>query len=177
MSDLNQNHSEADRDTRLEALFARALAIPVEAPAFLETRVLARRLFFWRAWALGLGAACCVVVSIAFFSSGHGIDLRAGVGTPHVVRVELENLDKALVANAEIVLPDGVFFYSESFPGIRDRRELKFAWADGKSPHNLPFVIKSDSPGVHLVRVLFRDGNGAVVGERVLKIEFSGEKS
>lgn len=185
MSDFpSQNEQQ-----RLEGLFAQAAALPLEPPPFLATRVAAqaaaklrdrRQLSFWRRLSAGL-AACAAVAAVVVVVVVVGKrppaspeTLAAVVNKPHVVMVKLQELPA--LASAEIELPDGVYFYSESIPGLKEKRELRLAWSPGAKPY-LPFVVKGETEGARQVTLRFRGAGGELLEERRIEIFFRKGKS
>lgn len=175
-----QEQIQEREDQALKALFGRASSLPLEPSPFLATRVLAevkarsrekRKLRFWQA----LSGSLAVSFAIAFVllkpaASPDG--LEAGINKPHVVMVKVQEASRAQIASAEVELPDDVYFYSETFPGLKERRELKIAWSQETDKPYFPFVVKSDHTGTKLVKVRFRDRSGGVLLENNIQIHF-----
>lgn len=170
---------------KLEGLFARAATLDLGPDPYLATRVAARaaesrgarrQLFFWRALSAGLGGVALLVLVAFALTRHHGApaSLQAVVNKPHVVMVKLQELPG--LAAAEIELPDGVYFYSESIPGLKEKRELRLAWAPGAKPY-LPFVVKGEAEGTREVTVRFRGHDGELLEERKIEIAFRKERS
>ncbi len=180
---MNDFPNKEEHD-KLQRLFAQASAVPLDPPPFLATRAAAhgaamhrsrRQLFFWRFLSAGLASAFAIAFVFASYGpSSHSNRLAASVNKPHVVMVKVQELPS--LAAAEIELPEGVYFYSESIPGLKERRELKLAWAPGAKPY-LPFVVTGDSEGMRQVTVRLRDSDGKVLEERKIEILFRRERS
>lgn len=182
MNDQKQNQRDAD----LDRLFGRVKDLAVEAPPFLATRVLARvrerressrKLRFWRYISLGLAGSFALVAVALLRPLAKEERFEAQVGKPHVVMVKVQDLQSYAVAKAEIELPDGVFFHSESFPAIREKRSLQLAWNQSAKRPFLPFVLEANTAGEKVVRMRFRDQAGKVLLERQVHIVFRKAES
>lgn len=175
MEDIKKDLSE------LEALFARAARVPMPASPYLATRVLARsrelanakrKLRLWQALSFGLVTAGLLVLFVLpKFSSDQ--KLEAQVNKPQVVMVKMQEAGPAAIASAEIALPEGVFFFSETIPGLKEKRELKVAWSRAAEKPYFPFVVRAEEAGTKVVTVRFRDSAGYIVTERAISIRFT----
>lgn len=160
----------------------RQLLAPLKAETatpYLETRVMARlrerylqrqKLRFWQrvgATSLGVALVLAMVISLQINSPA----FHKGIaGKATLVQVEVSDFRSEGVAYAEVVLPDGVVFYSKKYPNLVTQRKLKVQWQETLA--NLPFVIRGDETGKHYIKVRFFDTSGAVVAEREVGIEF-----
>jgi hypothetical protein len=91
-------------------------------------------------------------------------------GQPFLVKVELKDLDRG-TNFASIELPEGVYFYSEKFPEVRNERKLEFAFQSIKSTQ-LPFVIHSDSKGEKEITLTFFDKEKKIITHKTIHIRF-----
>src|SRR5437868_2361069 len=142
-------------ETQLNSLFARVKGADVEAPPYLQARVLAHlkhdkkqsnSLLFWKTLSVGALLSVLFLGFISFNlyqkSNSDGITQQA-----YVIHIDFNQADRDVVARAEIELPKDVHFVS-SKKEIREERKLilpvdiKIA-GRGK----LPFVVTSDFSG------------------------------
>jgi hypothetical protein len=181
---MTDSKTELHLEGEAKGLFNKARAISLEAPPYMQTRILAElrerqsrswKLSLWRRLAVScaaFGMGLLIWVS-AFQSSGI---FEAVALKPHVVRVEIKDLESELLAGAEISLPEGVSFYSEAFPELKEKRTLELAWEKGQKPF-IPFVIQGDQTGIKEIKVKFLDSNRSVIAEKILKVRFMEKNS
>lgn len=174
-----------DRDSDLAALFAHAKSIEVSPSPFLATRVLAelrsrrtqaRKLFVWRFSAISSSLALAIFSAYLFITPNRPPEFAARIGKPHVVRVSLAELNSQKSLRAQVILPDGLYFFSEGFPEIRKQREFTFTWKQGENNAtrtSLPFVVQSEAQGTKQVKVRFYDDSNALIAERAISIHFT----
>lgn len=169
---------------KIESIFREANSAVIEPSPYLKTRVLARlreekarsQVTRWKWVALFGSAFSMMLVAVVMLSLSES-PFIANVGKPVLVKVEMENIRTEDVAFAEIILPEGVYFYSSQFPEMNDRRSLTLDWDSKFASGRLPFVIKSNRAGSGEVLVLLKDRNQIVTGQKKVLIRFKGEKS
>ena len=170
-----------DHETKkIEELF-RAASRDLSGPSpYLKTRVLARLrekkskslLSRWK-WFAILSTACSLLLLAGFFLHTRS-DFSAQLGQPVLVKVEMENIKDSQIAFAEIVLPEGVHFYSSQFPEMNDKRSLTLSWNPSLANGKLPFVVKSTVSGGRQIHVLLKGADNQVLGDKILRIDFKG---
>ncbi|MCB0384520.1 MAG: hypothetical protein KDD43_03935 [Bdellovibrionales bacterium] len=169
------NHN---RPKDLHQLFERARQAPLDPPPYMGTRVVAalrsrgqkKRLWFWQALSFtSLGATLCLAW-ILF--QAPGAQFEAQVDNPYVVRVELNELSEQQYVEAEIVLPQGVEFYSKNHPELSAQRTLRLVWNQETGKPFLPFVIKGAEDGKKQILVKFFDESNRMISSRQIAIEF-----
>lgn len=173
------NKVDDPNEAMIKELFKRADYEELKASPYLATRVLAeidsrskaRHLRFWKAFGLANALAVAVLVLMVAFKPSQAT-FKAASGEDMLVQVELTSLKKLKIARAEIVLPDGVEFYSNEFPELSSERSLEVAFEENFTAENLPFVIKSNSNGTREIKIHFYGSSGEIVAEKSLKIEF-----
>ncbi|MEQ1877154.1 MAG: hypothetical protein ABL958_10940 [Bdellovibrionia bacterium] len=169
--------SEAQRIAA--AAFASARQMDLQPSPYMKTRILAelrdrksrtQSVSLWKRVAVACSAMAAV--ALIWTSMSKSTAFEAVVNQPYVVKVEMAELQKELIATAEIALPDGVTFYSENYPELREKRNLELAWNGDLKQAVLPFVINGGHKGLKEVKVRFFSADKKVVAERVLKIDF-----
>lgn len=177
----NRKTTKLVDEASVAELFRKARpSVPGPSP-YLKTRVLAHlreqkstvHVFKWK-WFSILSASASVAMIALFLYTQNGGDFTAKSGQPVLVKVELQNIQNSQVAFAEIVLPEGVHFHSGKFPEVNQKRSLTLAWDDSFAQGMLPFVVKADSPGAQKIKILLKDQNDVVIGEKVVQIRFKG---
>jgi hypothetical protein len=163
-------------------VFEAAKKLELKAPPHLATRVMAEvrerearrdpsRLWKRFSAALGVGLAAVLAWNVALLNRSES-NFTAPLGEVMVVRVEtLKNFE---IAQARILLPDGVEFSSQDFPQIRERRSLTLQWKKEFSGDVLPVLVRGTSAGERTVIVQFLDLNQEIISERRISIHFKG---
>jgi hypothetical protein len=163
----------------VEGAFNKARQMDLQPSPYMKTRIMAElrernsrkhTVSLWKrvaagGFAFGLGM-------LIWTSTLKSTAFEAVVNQPYVVRVEIAELQTELIAGAEIALPDGVFFYSENYPELKEKRNLELAWNGNLKQSVLPFVINGDHKGLKEVKVRFFNSDKKVIAERILKIDF-----
>jgi hypothetical protein len=190
MSTQNKHQDEATRIVAAESqrivdsAFNEARRIGMEPSPYLRTRILAElrernsrksTINLWR-W-VASGCFTMAMGLLIWTSVMKHPAFEAAVHQPYVVRVEMAELQTELIAGAEISLPDGVYFYSEAIPDLKEKRVLDLAWNARLNKPVLPFVIKGEGKGFRQVKVKFFNSAREVVAERTLTIEFKDKTS
>jgi hypothetical protein len=182
--------AERDLEVATRAVLGRLREERITAPAFLDTRVLARvqatlrerreghrGLLFWKALALS-SLLLAVAIGSHDLIRGHGEQIahfNAPARKAMLVNVEVQPLETARIAYAEIDLPEGVGFYSTSHPELVTQRRLVLNWAArDRAISRFPFAILSNVAGLKKVHVRFRDSDDNLVEERSYQIQFTG---
>ncbi len=170
-----------NEDQKIQALFKAANAEIGGPTPYLKTRVLAHMreknsrvsIWSWKGFAV-LSTVTSLMLAVILFQKGGSSDFIAATGKPVLVKVELEQVQNSQIAYAEIVLPEGVNFYSAQFPELKDQRSLSLAWNESVQNAKLPFVIQSNLAGIQKIKVLMKDGNNNVLREKTIVISFKG---
>lgn len=113
--------------------------------------------------------ACGLVLWIMFFTNGF---MKATVGTPLLVNVEVSELKDAQIAYAEIELPAGVSFFSKRFPELSGQRVLVMNWQIAVQNSHLPFVVQGGQAGKRVIVVTFYDSDRQVIARKEVKVRF-----
>ena len=174
-----------ENNNNFEDLYKELRREQIEAPPYIETQILSRlkerqnsRLSnrIWKFASVGLMALLLVVTGRLLFIGGDA-GFKAEVEKPYVVRVELDEFKSSSFAEAEIVLPKGVYFYSKSLNELNKMQSLRLAWDDSFQGDFLPFVIKSNVEGRKLVKIKFYDAQNNVMKEKMVNLIFEKSKS
>jgi hypothetical protein len=178
MSKNEYNSQQDQKETR--EIFARVQAADIQAPLYMKTRVLARvnerrqnrTLLFWKLLSAG-SLMSVVILGFLSFSLYHKENLDGVTQQAYVIHIEFNESDKAMVAEAEIELPQDVHFVSKN-KTIAQERKLRLpvevrALGRGK----LPFVVASDSSGEKAIKVRLLNEKDELVREQVLKLKFA----
>lgn len=162
----------------LHALFERARRAPLDPPPYMGTRVVAAlrsqsskpKVWFWQALSFSsLGLTLCLAWLLV---RAPGTQFEAQVDNPYVVRVELNELTEQQYVEAEIVLPEGVEFYSKSHPELAQQRTIRLVWNQETGKPFLPFVIKGGKDGSKQILVKFFDHENRMISSRQIGIKF-----
>ena len=150
----------------LNNLFTTAKNTPVSMPPYMATRIIAiqkekkaksKGLLLWKSLALSSLSLCLLLVFTLTTKSTS--QLEALSNEPYLVRVEMNKINKLNVAEAEIILPEGVYFYSKSMPELNNLNELRLAWSSDIAKPILPFIVKANKNGTQKVKIRFLDKN------------------
>lgn len=184
-----QSGQKSEKNQELLAAEVRRLLAPLrsdlpEVSPYLKTRVLARVRETAPQQAMGFSfrLAFGSLMSLALMVSGASYINRvvhkesapnfvALAQKPTVVKMDLKDL-KMGTSHAQVELSDGVHFYSQKFPEIKNKNQLDFDWKNQSAPSTLPIVVRSEAGGNQFVRVKFFNDQDQLVSERVLKIQF-----
>jgi len=160
-----------------------------EVSPYLKTRVLARvrEAAPARSYGLSFRLAFGSLMSVALMVTGASYINRvthrvsapnfvAMAQKPTVVKMDLNDL-KLGTSHAQVELSDGVHFYSQKFPELRNRNQLDIDWTNQAAPESLPIVVRAEAGGNQFVRVKFFNDQDQLVSERVLKIQFQASSS
>jgi hypothetical protein len=163
----------------VEKAFNEARQMDLQPSPYMRTRILAelrerKSLYLTVAlWKRLAGGSIALVLGLLIWTSTKkATGFEAVVNQPYAVRVEMAELQTELIAGAEISLPDGVYFYSEAYPELKEKRSLDLAWNGSLSQSVLPFVINGSEKGKKDVKIKFFDNQRKVIAERTLNIEF-----
>jgi hypothetical protein len=155
----------------------------IQPPPYMKTRILARfrelnrkaGVLMWKKLIFaGAALAILVVFGLKIFVYDF---TSANIGVPLAVKIEVNELKNSQIAFAEIVLPDGVMFYSQKFPEFREKRSLTLDWEIAVKNGHLPFVIEGGSAGRKVIVVRFFDLENKLIAEKSLKISFEKHES
>lgn len=182
----NENKNNLNEQEALEAIFGQVRRAHIEPSPYLKTRVLAhlkagqkhqKNLRFWQFFSAGSFAAM-LLVAIYAVDITKTLKTDGAANQAYVIHVEFNQDDLSKVAQAEVVLPDDVYFKS-SKGKLRDQRQLKLpVELKTAGRGKLPFVVTSEAEGEKSILVRLLDENNNVVREQTLKFKFakSGEK-
>ena len=169
-----------ENNNNFEDLFKELRNEQIEAPPYIETQIMSRlkerqrsklSTRIWKMASVGLMAVLMVVGGRLVYISGDA-SFKAEVEKPYVVRVELNEFKDSTFAEAEIILPEGVYFYSKSLNELNKMQSLRLAWDDSFKGDFLPFVIKSNVEGRKLVKIKFYDAKSNVMKEKMVNLVF-----
>ncbi len=168
-----------EKDSNFEHLYKELRKEPIQAPDFVESQILARlrerqasrgRLVLWRFAAFAL---TILLVSLGIFQLQQSQDgFEVEVNKPYAVRVPLTELNVSEFAEAEIELPEGVYFYSKTMEDLNTMQSLRVAWDDSFDREFIPFVIKSNIEGTKEVLVKFYSEDNKVLSQKKVKLQF-----
>jgi len=169
-------------EQKSQAHFAGLRSEPVTAPPYLKTRVLAglrekrksrKSILLWRGAALFSTGFCAILLFVFVGTKTENI-LVAEVGTPQAIRLNLESDGEWAIAEVEIVLPNGVKFFSKRFPEMENHKSFRLAFKDIKKFKTIPFVVQVFETGQRTLLIRIYDSNGELKKTEELKINFAG---
>lgn len=89
------------------------------------------------------------------------------------IRVDISAVKDRPVAQIEIDLPEGVYFYSENHPQFNTANHLKMEWAKLQTgARHFPFIIRAQEGGDKTVSVRFLDENKSLLTEKQIRLNF-----
>lgn len=174
--DLQKLESE-----QMRSLFSSVRAADIEPSPYLRTRVLAHltdefkqsnQLKFWKFFSAGSFVAMAMM-GFYVMNTFNPSSTAASSQQAYVIHVDFNQNDLSHVAQAEVVLPDGVKFVTKN-GSIDSKKSLRLP-IDIRSVGRgkLPFVVSSDSVGDKEILVRLLDENNQVVRDQVLKFKFA----
>ncbi len=177
------NHEADDKKAqdRSRALFAAAREERIEAPLYLQTRVLARlktqqdqtrRLLRWRMFSLALMIFLSLASGLFLKSRQENAPFVATVDRPMAVKIELASATDLKATGIEIMLPEGVSFYSETHTSLAEERSLQLTLDPSFAGGTLPIVIRSQSHGLKEIKIRFYGSEHELISEKSLTIQF-----
>ncbi len=125
-------------------------------------------------WMASATLSLAIVAGLAWtvINQGHAAQLGSHV----MVRMDFQNMGKSSdIIKGEIELPNGVEFYSQQFPEIKDQRKLEFDAEGVFAQGQFPFLVRTTEKGVQEIKVKFYNSQNQVVAERSYKINVKGE--
>lgn len=176
MNDLRQK-KEAEE---VQKILNRLQSVSFQADPHLEMRVLARLgerrkkkllFYWWRNLAIGGFTCSAAMVALLLIVLFRTTEYEAFVYQPFVVRIEVSDLKKVVIARAQIELPEGVYFDIDEYPELRNQRLLTVYWKNQGENHLFPMVLKATEEGTKAVLIRFFDEHNAVVAEKVVSIK------
>jgi hypothetical protein len=124
---------------------------------------------------VGTFAAFFFFLGVGFMSRSRPV-LHAGLlNTPLLINVEVGSLGGHQSAIAEVELPEGVHFYSQNFPEIREKRTMRFSWY-GSSP-SLPLIVTAEDEGIRIIKLRLYDPSQGTSREKTVSIQFSRKET
>lgn len=172
---------QPQNNKKLEGMLEAARSTHVTTSPFFAARTLAEyrarqkdtfTLRVWKAVALTSLSLCFAFVVSLTMRHETSTPYLAAVAKPYVVKIQMAEFQEYNIVEAEIELPEGVSFYSKSYPELKEKRSLRIAWDAQTEQSVLPFVIQGAASGQKLVKVRFFDSNNQAVSERELNIRF-----
>jgi len=176
-----------EKNMNHEALVKQALrevkSIGLASSPYLKTRVLAElrdrkqdsilsKIKLWKRIALVSTSLCLGLTLFSFYKQTPNEQmLQASINIPYMVKLSINEF-QGKFESAEISVPDGVTFYSKSYPAIQKQRILELEWENSLGRSHLIFVVKGMELGEKKVKVKFYDSQGALISEKTLKIDF-----
>lgn len=183
------NMKDTDSNNQLLATEVRRFLKPLkdelpEVSPYLKTRVLARvresapERSYGFSFRLAFGSIMSLALMISSASYINRIvhkdsapNFVAVAQKPTVVKMDLKDL-KIAASRAQVELSEGVRFYSQRFPDIKNKNQIDIDWKNQSAPSTLPIVVRSETGGNQYVHVKFFNDQDQLVSERVLKIQF-----
>ena len=161
----------------IKSIFQEAEKLPLDSDPFMKTRILAElriakereRSLIWKSLAFTSPVIVAAVLLLVFFFWSSSF--KAGINQNILVKIEIKEI-KSQIAFAQIELPEGVSFYSKSYPEISRDRTLLLAIDDSFVTGHIPIVIKSSEAGSKKLKINFLDANKRSIEERFIKINF-----
>ncbi len=103
------------------------------------------------------------------------ISFSAEINKAYAVKVEMAELDSLPLASVQILLPEGVSFFSREYPELQDKNSLELDLDHEWMSETLPFVISSSTTGLKRILIRFFDSEQNLVSERSVNIDFASE--
>ncbi len=166
-----------------------AAKLAVSAPPFLAQRILAqletnkqqRKQVTWWRWAALLSPAVSLVLVLGLLNfnlstqdplSHEEANFTALTDRAYAVRVELEEVETIGAQRVQILLPEGVAFFSRDYPELAEKNSLELELDPSLNLEALPFVISSSHEGIKRVLIRFFDSDSNLVDEKSVSIHF-----
>lgn len=154
---------------------------PIEPSPYFSARVLAhtpesgrlrKEVLFWR-WvgALSVTAMICLTVYSGFLKTQSEPSKALLAFKPYVIHVDLDQSEVLMASSAELVLPEGLSFYSKD-DEVKALRSLKLPLTSKKQGGRLPFVVVSSRAGHLPLQVRLYDENDRLIETKTMNVEF-----
>lgn len=153
----------------------------VEPSPFFAARVVARtqessglrkEVLFWR-WvgALSVTAMICLTVYTNFAKNKVESSAALLAFKPYVINVDLDQSEILTAATAELILPEGLEFYSKN-QDVKSLRSLRLPMPSKQQGGRLPFVVVSSRSGSMPLKIHFYDQDGQLIQTKMMNVEF-----
>jgi hypothetical protein len=185
MMDTMEEKEFNELEAKAKALFAGLKSNPPGPSPYLKTRVLAelrekkerkKSLFVWKVSALFSTGLCALLLFVFMGTPAGKPTLVAEIGSPQAIRLDLESGGEWAIAEVEIILPNGVKFYSKAFPEMGDHKSFRLAFQGNQKTKTLPLVIQALEKGKRTLLIKMYDQSGELKKIEELNIDF-GEGS
>lgn len=173
-----------DKKQNINDLFKKVQDLKVEQP-YLHTRVLAslhqtqqleKSILVWKLlFGLSLTFSMALISWNYIFNDKY--ITKAATDTSYVIHLNFDDHDKQSVANAEIELPDDVYFIKANNEKLADRKLKLPVSIKEIGRGKLPFVLTSNSVGAKTILVNLLDENNNLVKKQILKLKFAKNES
>lgn len=164
-------------------IFKQVKDIEIEPSVYMKPRILARlneispsrfSLFFWKM--LGLSSSAVALGLALFVTISHYLPSENPAFkalTHELLAVKIDVYQAESVARMDIILPDGVQFYSEKFPQLNELSQLSLAVNEQMSLKGLPIVVKGQTEGVKRLTIHFYNAKHELIQTKTITIDFS----
>lgn len=168
----------------LKKLFQDVQNLQVEQP-FLETRVLAhlehsqkmqKKVLFWQVL-FGMSLSFSLALVFWTLKAADKQIPQAYANTSYVIHLNFDETDKAKIAQAEIELPDDVYFVKANNEKINERKLKLPVTIKEIGRGKLPFVLTSESFGAKNISVSLFDEDNNLIKKQTLKLKFAKSES
>ncbi|NIS37623.1 hypothetical protein GWN26_00270 [Candidatus Saccharibacteria bacterium] len=187
----NENDSSLEKE--IQGIFRKVENEVPDPSPFLKTRVLAlyrervksrRGLLFWRLATfsgVGFGMAAIAFLLIVrgpLSSSSTGLpdtQFKALVGQPMAIQLKPAGVGMSsndAFRRVEVLLPDGVRFYSLKYPQISKWKQISLEREKLAEKAKFPVIIRSDTAGTKTIKVRFVNVEGQILKEQNLETYF-----
>lgn len=151
----------------------------IKEDPYMATRVLAhldqnsakKRLLFWRV--LGITSPVLSVLFVVTVMFSQQETFQAKINKPYAIRVEMNELKSETFSQIEVVLDNGVYFYSENHAQLNQMQVLNLPISNTSEIEYLPFVVQTASEGKKNIKIRFYDSNHNLIKEKLIKINFA----
>lgn len=175
MSDFND-------EIKAKAIFKRNDSL--SPSPYLKSRILAvsderlkekDKTFIWKLTALISSAVtiALLVVNLSQYVRKDQSNL-ARVNEPYVLHLTLSEADSSKVNKAEIILPEGVKFYSQKHGYLDGQRRMKLNLSAVHAGRvKLPFVVAAEKTGHKVILINLLDEDDKIIGQNSVKVTFN----
>lgn len=177
----NENDFKSEDKDQIANLFQAVNNVSLDPSPYMRTRVLAvlredqRPFYRVKVWKLFSAVSMFVLVLVSAYAISlmNKIESSGVAREAYVIHVNFSENDLSKVANAEVVLPDGVRFVSKK--GLAEGKKMLRLPIDIKSVGRgkLPFVVTANSDGEKQILVRLLDEHNQLVREQVLNFKFA----
>lgn len=173
-----------ENKTDFKKLFQDVKDLKVEQP-FLETRVLAhlehsqkiqKKVLFWQVFS-GISLSFSLFLLFWNLKVSDNKTPQAYANTSYVIHLNFDETDKANVAQAEIELPDDVYFVKANNEKLEERKLKLPVTIKEIGRGKLPFVLASKAFGTKDIAISLLDEDNNLIKRQTLKLKFAISES